>query len=211
MSDPDDKEVLVEVMSPLVTGLYESLDRALELAQQHFIEFDMGGPEYQPATHHLARAHSRRLLLSASAEDRLGAWKVAKPKPNLQVLLHNEIIELRLLRPLGQDVPPPGPNPARQAYYTNVHDNLLGIRGSRLLGLWSIDPTTDEVSIRIVRPIGTWRWRANAKLDIDFVLPRGVDTLENLEFVPTEDLEQGFLPFEADEDDQEGEGDVSEN
>ncbi|HUZ10087.1 MAG TPA: hypothetical protein VMU76_07965 [Acidimicrobiales bacterium] len=208
MSDPADKDVLIEVMSPLVTGLYASLDRALELAQQHFVEFDMTGTEYQPATHHLARAHNRRLLLAASEEGGMGAWKVAKPKPNLQVLLHNEVLELRLLRPVGQEVPPPGPNPARQAYYTNIHDNLLGIRGSRLLGLWAIDQKTGEVSIRVVRPIGTWKWRANAKLDIDFVLPRGVDTLESLEFIPTEDLEQGFLPFEADEDEQGGGGDA---
>lgn len=210
MADPTDKDVLIEVMSPLVTGLYSSLDRALELAQQHFIDFDMTGSEYRPAAHHLARAHSRRLLLAAGAEGDLGNWEVAKPKPNLQVLLRNEVLELRLLRPVGKDVPPPGPNPARQAYYTNVHDNLLGIRGSRLLGLWSIDPESGEVSIRVVRPIGTWKWRANAKLDIDFVLPRGVDTLENLEFIPTEDLEQGFLPFEADEDEQDGEGNASQ-
>jgi len=210
MADPTDKDVLIEVMSPLVTGLYSSLDRALELAQQHFIDFDMTGPEYQPAAHHLARAHSRRLLLAAGAEGDLGNWEVTKPKPNLQVLLRNEVLGLRLLRPIGKDVPPPGPNPARQAYYTNIHDNLLGIRGSRLLGLWSIDPASGEVSIRVVRPIGTWKWRASAKLDIDFVLPRGVDTLENLEFIPTEDLEQGFLPFEADEDEQDGEGDASQ-
>ncbi len=170
----------------------------------------MTGREYQPTVHHLARAHSRRLLLAAGAAGDLGNWEVAKPKPNLQVLLHNDVLEFRLLLPAGKDVPPPGPNPARQAYYTNIHDNLLGIRGSRLLGLWSIDPASEEVSIRVVRPIGTWKWRANAKLDIDFVLPRGVDTLENLEFVPTEDLEQGFLPFEVDEDEQDGEADAGQ-
>lgn len=209
MTDPTDKDVLIEVMSSLLVGLYSSLDRALELAQQHFVDFDMAGAEYQPAAHHLARAHSRRLLLTASAQGALGSWEVAKPKPNLQVLLRNQVLELRLLRPVGMDVPPPGPNPARQAYYTNVHDNLLGIQGSRLLGLWSIDTTSEEVSIRIVRPIGTWKWRSSAKLDIDFVLPRGVDTLENLEFIPTEDLQQGFLPFEADENEQDGEGNAS--
>jgi hypothetical protein len=210
MADPTDKDVLIEVMSSLVTGLYSSLDRALDLAQQHFIDFDMVGHEYQPAVHHLARAHSRRLLLAASAEGGLGNWEVARPKPNLQLILHNEALELRLLRPVGKDVPPPGPNPARQAYYTNVHDNLLGIRGSRLLALWSIDPGSGEVLIRVVRPIGTWRWRANAKLDIDFVLPRGADTLENLEFIPIEDLEQSFVPFGADENEQDGEGDASQ-
>lgn len=209
MSQPDDKDVLIEVMSPLVTGLYESLDRALELADQHFVDFDMTGREYRPVVHHLARAHSRRLLLNASTEGRLGAWRVARPKPNLQVLLYHEQIELRLLRPLGRDVPPPGPNPARQAYYTNIHDNLLGVRGSRLLGLWAIDSGTEEVSVRIVRPKGHWRFNSTAKLDIDFVLPRGVDTLAGLEFVPTDDLEVE-LPFEEEGEDQDGEGDISE-
>lgn len=205
MVGPTDKETLIEVMSPLVAGLYTSLDRALTLARQHFIDFDMTGPEYLPAVHHLARAHSRRLLLTAGADGELGNWDVAKPKPNLQVLLRNEALEFRLLRPVGTDVPPPGPNWARQAYYTNIHDNLLGIRGSRLLGLWLVDPDSGEVVIRVVRPIGTWRWGANAKLDIDFFLPRAVDTLENLEFVPTQSLERVFLPFEADEE-QGGDG-----
>jgi hypothetical protein len=186
-------------MTPLVTGLYDSLDRALELAQQHFVDFDMTGREYRPVTHHLARAHGRRLLLTASETGELGGWAVAKPKPNLQVLLYHEQIELRLLRPLGRDVPPPGPNSARQAYYTNIHDNLLGIKGSRLLGLWSIDSETEEISIRVVRPIGVWKWNSTAKLDIDFLLPRGVDTLESLEFIPQEDLEVE-LPFEAEDD-----------
>src|SRR5713101_6350761 len=118
-------------MSALVTPLYESLDRGLELAQQHFVDFDMTAREYLPGAHHLARAHCRRLLLKASAEERLGGWKVAKPNRNLQVLLYNEQIKLRLLRPVGKDVPPPGRNRARRAYYSNVHDNLLGIRGSK--------------------------------------------------------------------------------
>lgn len=208
MTEPTDKDILIEVMSPLVTGLYSSLDRALGLAQQHFVDFDMTGPECQSATHHLARAHSRRLLLAAGSDGDLGNWVVANPKPNVQVLLRNEALELRLLRPVGKAVAPPGPNPARRAYYTNVHDNLLGIRGGRLLGLWSIGTASGEVSVRVVRPIGTWKWRANAKVDIDFILPRGVGTLENLEFIPTEDFQQGFLPFEADEDEQEGEGDA---
>lgn len=205
---PTDKDVLVDVMRPLVPGLYDSLDQAFELAQQHFVEFDMTDPAYQPALHHLARAHSRRLLIEAGAAGRLGDWQVADPGPNVQVLLRNESLELRLLRPLGDEVPPPGPNRARQAYYTNLHDNLLGIRGSRLLGLVVVDPTSGEVLVRVVRPVGTWKFRSRAKIDIDFVLPRSVHTLESLEFIPTEDLEQGFLPFEVEGDEQEGEGDV---
>jgi len=59
-----------------------------------------------------------------------------------------------------------------------------------------------------VARIGTWNRRVNAKLGIDFVPPRSVGALENLEFTPTEDLEQGFLPLEADEGEQEGEGDA---
>lgn len=206
MPDPGDKNILINAMGPLVTGLYASLDRALELAQQHFVDFDMTGREYQPTVHHLARAHGRRLLLAASVGGDLGRWQVARPRPNLQVVLYHDNIELRLLRPIGHDVPPPGRNPTRQAYYTNIHDNLLGMEGSRLLGLWSIDPKTKEMAIRVVRPIGVWKWAATAKLDIDFVLPRGINTLESLEFIPTEDLEVE-LPF-AEEDDQDGEGNV---
>ncbi len=74
----------------------------------------------------------------------------------------------------------------------------------------SVDPASGEVLIRVVRPIGSWKFRARAKVDIDFVLPRSVHTLESLEFIPTEDLEQGLLPFEAEGDEQEGGGDVGQ-
>lgn len=195
MPEPDDKDALIEVMSPLVDGLYSSLDRALELARQHFVEFDMDGPEYEPGVHHLARAHWRRLLTGAHAAGDLGRWQVASPQPNLQIALNHEQITLRLLRPAGRTVPPPGPNSARRAYYSNTHDNLLGLHGSNLLGLWSMEPTTDEASVRVVRPIGTWRWGQRAKIDIDVRLPRRADDLTQLEFIPTDDRDVA-LPFE---------------
>lgn len=78
---------------------------------------------------------------------------------------------------------------------SNTHDNLLGLHGSNLLGLWSMEPTTDEASVRVVRPIGTWRWGQRAKIDIDVRLPRRADDLTQLEFIPTDDRDVA-LPFE---------------
>lgn len=194
---PDDRAALIEILAPLSDGLYRALDQSLELAEGHFAEYDMTSVEYRSGLHHLARAHARRLLALAAQADEISPWELAAPRPNLQITLRHENVTLRLLRPIGRVVPPPGPNLARRAYYANVHDNLLGIHGSNLLGLWSIDSETDEIQLRIVRPVGTWRYGNNARIDIDLLLPRDADDLAGLEFVPQDDL-QVALPFEDD-------------
>jgi hypothetical protein len=198
-ASPDDKDALVELLSPLVDGLYSSLDRARDLARAHFEQHDMIGDEYGSGVHHLARAHTRRLLDAAHASGAIAPWQLNAPGPNLQIVLRHEQLTLRVLRPAGFDVPPPGPNTARRAYYSNLHDNLLGLQGSKLLALWSIDSQEDEIVVRVVRPRGVWRFGASAKLDIDLALPRRAGELARLEFVPVDDLEVK-LPFEEDGD-----------
>jgi hypothetical protein len=83
------------------------------------------------------------------------------------------------------------------------HDILLGLRGSNLLGLWSIEDQTEELSVRIVRPIGTWKCGSRARIDIDVRLPRDAQDLAGLEFVPTDNLEVE-LPVDIDEDETFG-------
>jgi hypothetical protein len=80
------------------------------------------------------------------------------------------------------------------------------VSGSDLIGLWDIDDT-GEATIRIIRPIGHWRYGANEKVDIDFQLPKLPRSLSELEFRPSDDL--GLtLPFESeDEEGEEGTGD----
>jgi len=101
--------------------------------------------------------------------------------------------------------PPPGPNLARIAYYSNHNANLFGVRASDLTALWQVD--NEATTIRIVRPIGKWRYGAHENVDVDFYLPRPPTSLADLEFRPTDDL--GLtLPFE--DEDEEGKNGTGE-
>jgi hypothetical protein len=83
--------------------------------------------------------------------------------------------------------PPPGPNRARVYYYSNPALSLYGAAGSLLIGVWAVDAETEEVRIRIVRPITAWRFGQYEQVDIDFFLPRLGADLNTLEFVPSDE------------------------
>lgn len=205
MPTPEDWQFLIDVFDPLRGPLHEDLPVAAEVAEGHFAEHDMTGKEYQAGRAHLARCHARRLLKAQSADD-LGRWKLARPGPNAALWLTRDALRLRLLRPLpGMEIPPPGPNATRIAYYSNQHVSLLGVAGSDLIGLWSVDDSGDA-TIRVIRPTGRWRYGAHARVDIDFLLPQPPRSLSDLEFRPTDDMDLP-LPFEnEDEEGEEGTG-----
>jgi hypothetical protein len=194
----DDWAYLVEALDPLREPLHEALPEAAEIADGHFSEHDMDGREFQAGRAHLARCHARRLI--SAGKKQLGGWRVTRPGPNARLWLAREGLKLRLLRPLpGMTTPPPGPNLARIAYYSNHDTNLFGVRASDLIALWQVD--NEATTIRIVRPIGKWRYGAHEKVDVDFYLPQPPTSLADLEFRPTDDL--GLtLPFE--DEDEEG-------
>jgi hypothetical protein len=159
----------------------------------------MTGPEYASGVSHMARAHARRLITAAQSAGDLGAWRLAPPKGNLQIRMHHNALSLRLLRPVGDEPPPPGPNLARIAAW---HGNVLGLAGSKLLGLWSPNPYDGQVEVRIVRPTRPWELGQKSKIDIDLVLPRTADDLSQYEFKPTDEDMELVLPFE--EEPEEG-------
>jgi hypothetical protein len=121
---------------------------------------------------------------------------------------------LRLLHTLNEnDVPPPGSNTKRKAYYRNAPlaqvMPLFGEPNDRLLVLWRIDPATGMPSFRVVRPIGDWKWGAHQATDLDFFLPETVAELANLRFDPTDDDLGLALPLD-DEEGEDGAGGVSQ-
>ena len=111
----------------------------------------------------------------------------------------------RVLHALSdKDVPPPGYNEARRAFYSNVPlpldlpEPLIGPPNDQLLVLWRIDPETGIPVFRVVRPVGVWSFGGYAKVDLDFVLPPTAADLERLHFEPTD---QGLeLPIPNEED-----------
>ncbi|MFE2869360.1 hypothetical protein [Embleya sp. NPDC059259] len=102
------------------------------------------------------------------------------------------------------DVPAPGVNYARRAFYRNtplpLQDTLMGPANDRLLILWTTDPEDGAPSFRVVRPIGNWKWGTRAITDLDFVLPRYAEELADLRFEPSDEGLDLFVPNEEEGD-----------
>ena len=206
MATPEDWAIIKEAVGPLCGPLYRCADRAHELADDHFIQHGMYDTEHPGGRAHLARHHLRNEL---KKEKSLGDWKITRPRPNGEVTLRLSTMALRMLRPgptffESFPPPPPGRNHARISYYRNPALNLFGAAGSNLIGIWAFDPDVEEVAIRIVRPVRTWRIGQYEQVDIDFPLPRRSEALGTMEFVPSD--EGISLPIF--EDPEEGEEDA---
>lgn len=92
-----------------------------------------------------------------------------------------------------EQVPAPGSNVARLAYYRNRplplnwQLPLIGPPNDRLLLLWRIESKTHKPVFRVVRPIGDWKWGYRAKTDLDFFLPETAADLHALQFIPSDE------------------------
>lgn len=199
----------------MVSELCEPLHRAFEYGVERSVECrrlaGLSDRTYDWLGTHQARALAHRHLL----DEQLGGWKlVGKHSRNGELWLAHGLglTTLRMLHASSaEDVPAPGTNWARRAYYCN--DPLLGMGvthqptlfgGSNLLGLWRVtDWETFQVGIRIVRTIGTWEYRARARTDLDVTLPRLVDDFGNLEWTPNDFGMELNIP--AGDDMEEGE------
>lgn len=207
MATPADKQYLIDAFDPLRAALHDDLPSAADAAESHFIDYGMANEDYRGGQAHLARCHARRLLSRRTSAD-LGGWTLAQPGPNASLWLTRDALSLRFMRPLpGSEVPPPGPNGARIAYYSNRHATLFGVGGSDLIALWDVDQS-GEGAVRVVRTVGRWKYGAKAKLDIDFYIPALPDSLNDTEFHPTdEDDDQLGLWFpRVDDEGEEGTG-----
>ena len=124
----------------------------------------------------------------------LGAWSLSgNHARNGELWLTDGQYRARVLHALSdKQVPPPGLNGARCAYYRNpplalFPAPLFGPANDRLLLLWRIDPESHMPVFRVVRPIGNWKWGDHALTDLDFILPPTAADLHNLQFLPSDE------------------------
>jgi hypothetical protein len=202
MSTLEDAEFVTHAAAELAGPLHAALDHGTETVRAHFAKHDMTGQGYAKERTELTRAHARKRLESSL----IGDWQLAIEAPTGTLWLRRELMFMRILHvaPEGM-VPAPGHNTARINYFLNPDLDLFGVGASRLLGLWLVDPKTQEIMIRVLRPLGHWRHGHTAKVDIDFVLPRDGDEFSNWEFVPDDAGINVSLNFEGEEG-QEGDG-----
>ncbi|MEU3836082.1 hypothetical protein [Streptomyces microflavus] len=164
---------------------------------------DLSGPEYGWHRTHTIRAYAHYYLKQRD----LGAWGLSgNHRRNGELWLSDGSYRARLLHgPSKTDVPPPGPNLSRRAYYRNprlpLPDPLFGPADDRLLVLWRLDAQTGAPAFRVVRPIGNWKYGRKAQVDIDFPLPQSADELADIYFEPSDDEIHLNIPNEESNDD----------
>lgn len=164
---------------------------------------DFSGPDYGWFRTHAIRAHAHYFL----KQRELGAWKLTgKHRLNGELWLSDGNYHARILHgPSETDVPPPGHNAARIAYYHNpllaLQGTLFGPPDDRLLILWRLNPQTGAPAFRVVRPIGRWKPGRKAKIDLDFPLPATIDELIGMGFQPTDSGIRLTIPNEEKDDD----------
>lgn len=151
---------------------------------------DFSGTEYGWFRTHAVRAHAHYFL----KRHNLGSWSLAgKHQRNGELWLTDGDYRVRILHgPSETDVPPPGHNAARLAYYHNPRlpffsETLFGTPDDRLLVLWRLDAETGIPAFRVVRPIGRWKYGRRAKVDVDFHLPPTADELTDMQFNPSDE------------------------
>ena len=169
-------------MLPLYEPFHDAFTWADQRRRQQLPEL-ADNPAYRWHATHTVRALTHNRL---NREGRIGAWRPSdNHSQNGALWFTDNRYRLRVLHALNEsDVPPPGSNRARRAFYSNppliAMPPLFGKPNDRLLVLWRIDPKTGAVDFRVVRPIGEWKWGTHQAVDLDFMLPQTANELSHL-------------------------------
>jgi len=168
-------------MQPLCEPLHDALTSANGTARERHPEFD-GREDLAPVLTHIARG----LALVHLREVDLGGWKLRRQN-NAGIELRRDAATLRVLHQLpDRAAPPPGRNLARRTFYYNatLSEDMLPPKDN-LLAIWSASQK-GAVTIRVVRPVGPWRYGRTEQVDLNFVLPQSPTDLQNLVFEPSD-------------------------
>ncbi|MFF1340764.1 hypothetical protein ACFVYT_23110 [Streptomyces sp. NPDC058290] len=191
----------VERVRSALADLCEPLHDAFVWAGQRRAEAlpELSGREYNWHRTHSIRALAHHRLRKSG----LGVWALSgKHSRNGELWVTDSDYSMRVLHALhDRDVPPPGPNRARRAFYHNpplpLQEKLDGPAFDKLIALWRLDAASGAVSFRIVRPIGKWSFGGKAKTDLDFILPETAVDMRSLHFEPADEgLDEVRLPEE---------------
>lgn len=187
----DDVERVTQALAPLCEPLPDAFIEADQIRKKRLPEFD-GDADYAWLATHTIRAFAHFKLGGKN----LGPWKLSgKHSRNGELWLTDDSYRIRVLHgPTEEEVPPPGHNGQRKAYYLNPPlvdlAPMFGPKNDKLLIIWRIPADTAVPVFRVVRPIGDWKWGSKAKIDLDFILPDTAEDLAKLRFDPTDqDLE----------------------
>lgn len=188
-----------EALLPLCEPLHDVFTTAEAVRRDRLPMLDL--PAYRWLRTHTIRGLAH-LELSKKKKDDLGPWSLSgNHARNGELWLTDNDYRVRILHGLSDEqVPPPGSNGERRAYYSNsplvTQSPLWGPHLDRLLILWRIDAKTGAPAFRVVRTIGTWKFGSTEKTDLDFLLPKHAEDLASLRFEPADEELELDLPAE---------------
>ncbi len=168
---------VLQLLSPVCAPLHDHLEAASLAAVEHFRKHGIPLGDWQQT--HLTRAHMHALVRKAP----LPRLDLVEPCINGRLMFASPDGTLRLLHGRRGNVPAPGKNYARLRYYQQQQLEIPFGLSSALLGIWWTYPD-GSVAVRVVRPVGKWKFGAPAKIDLDLLLPRTSEDFEELAFHP---------------------------
>lgn len=180
MTDAIEPNYFRDLLMPVCEPLHSFLEDSGAVADGHFKDHGLPVKLWWGRTH-LIRAHLAHRLEAATLE----GFELKDTSNNGRLELHapdGSTVRILHLGP-GATVPPPGRSHARVRYYRQQQLQIPGMQASRLIALWLVD-LQGFASVRVVRPIGRWKYGQKAKVDVDMTLPRTAAALADLEFVP---------------------------
>lgn len=209
----DHAERVRSALLPLCEPLHDVFGWAEQVRRDRLPELD-DDPRYRWHGTHTIRALAHYGLEQRHGQ--LGDWRLSgNHAQNGALWLTDGSYRVRVLHALNEDdVPPPGANATRKAFYRNAPligavIPLFGEPNDKLLALWRIEGKTGAPCFRVVRPIGDWRWGAHQATDLDFILPETTVELAGLKFEPSDDDLGLDLPLDDEKEREDGGGGVA--
>ena len=183
-----------DALQPLCASLHDVFRESAASSAAFRAERGLTDDTYNSMGADVTRALAHKAL---TVRDDLGAWKVGG-RHNLrgQVLLTCGMMRIRFLHDPQHEVPAPGRNARRRAYYRNAplgQTTAFDAESSNLIAVWRVtDQELHTVSFRVVRPIGDTarRYGLSTPVDLNFILPDLSEDLSTLEF---EQVDEGLL------------------
>lgn len=205
-------ERICGAVADLCEPLHDAFARAGEENKKR--NSDLTGRDYGWLTTHNVRGRAHLYL----SEAELGVWRLTgKHSRNGELWVSDGAYRARVLHSASEkDVPPPGHNAQRRAFYANDPlsifegmEPLYGPANDRLLILWRLDLETSAPAFRVVRPIGEWKYGRKEKVDIDFPLLQTASAMSDLAFRPTDAGIHLNIPASKEEGNAYGAGGIS--
>jgi hypothetical protein len=200
----EDPQWIVDEIAPLGPWLHEQLEAAVAGADEHVARRH----PHRTLQQGFHRTNVARCDFAFLAEDNPPTgWTVGSIRNNGRVQLTNaaQDITFRVLHDPRLFTPAPGHSLARNLYWQQKHPELTLFRSAKLIACWGAD-LDGVVTVRIVRPIGVWKYGSQEKVDLAFIMPREAAGFDELGFTPSDEGIELVLPVDNPDVDVEQRG-----